>query len=225
LKSNIITNVSHELRTPITIAKGALELARAEKDRETRGELLDMALNTLVRQNMIVGDLIEAARMERDGGQLKLTALNLAQAITLVSGEFKPLAIKNNVKMKVRVEEDLPVVRADYEQLRHVLRNLIHNAIKFNKEEGEIIIEAREKKSMVEVHVSDTGIGIPKDKQEEIFERFYQADSSLTRRYGGTGMGLAIAKEIVEAHGGRIWVESELGRGSRFCFTIPLVEA
>jgi signal transduction histidine kinase len=202
-----------------------LELARAEKDRETRGELLDMALNTLVRQNMIVGDLIEAARMERDGGQLKLTALNLAQAITLVSGEFKPLAIKNNVKMKVRVEEDLPVVRADYEQLRHVLRNLIHNAIKFNKEEGEIIIEAREKKSMVEVHVSDTGIGIPKDKQEEIFERFYQADSSLTRRYGGTGMGLAIAKEIVEAHGGRIWVESELGRGSRFCFTIPLVEA
>jgi two-component system sensor histidine kinase VicK len=102
-----------------------------------------------------------------------------------------------------------------------VLRNLISNAIKFNKEGGEIIIEARERGNMVEVCVSDTGIGIPEDRLDKIFERFYQVDSSPSRRYGGTGLGLAIVKETVEAHGGRITVESKLGKGSRFCFTLP----
>jgi PAS domain S-box-containing protein len=222
LKSNIIANVSHELKTPITIAKGALELAMEEKDVEKKNKLCKMASAALVRQNLIVGDLIEAARMEKGKRELKLEEMNLANAIALVSGEFKPMLIKSKLKLEVNVAEDLPLVRVDYEQLLHVLRNLIHNAIKFNKEGGSIAIEAREKEGMVEVCVSDTGIGISKEYQKKIFDRFYQVDSSLTRRYGGTGMGLAIVKEIVEAHGGRIWVESELGKGSRFCFTLPI---
>jgi signal transduction histidine kinase len=222
LKGNIIANVSHELRTPITICKGALELAWEEKDMEKRNELLKMAFDALVRQNLIVGNLIEAARMERGKRVLKLEAVNLAQIIALVCGEFEPLVIKGKIKMDVRVEEDLPMVRADYRQMRYVLRNLIHNAIKFNKPGGRVNIEAAKKKGMVEVCMSDTGIGIPKDKQEKIFERLYQVDSSITRRYGGTGMGLAIVKEIVEAHGGKIKVESEVGEGSRFCFTLPI---
>jgi K+-sensing histidine kinase KdpD len=136
LKSNIIANVSHELRTPITIAKGALELVRDEEDAEKRKELLRMASDALLRQNLIVGNLIEAAKMERGKRVLKPEAVDVAQAIALVSDEFKPLAIKGEIEMKTRVREGLPLVRADYEQLRHVLRNLISNAIKFNKPGG-----------------------------------------------------------------------------------------
>lgn len=221
LKSNIIANVSHELRTPITIAKGAIELAMDEKDVNEKNKLLQMALNALIRLNFIVGDLIEAAKMEKGEVKLKLEAVNVDEVIKSVVDEFKPMLIKDNLRMKIEVEKDLPPAKADYKELRHVLRNLVSNAIKFNREGGEIGIEARKMGDMIEVCVSDTGIGIPEDKLNKIFERFYQIDSSPTRRYGGTGMGLAIVKEVVEAHGGKVTVESELGKGSRFCFTLP----
>jgi signal transduction histidine kinase len=221
LKSNIIANVSHELRTPITIAKGAIELAMDEEDVNEKNKLLQMALNALIRLNFIVGDLIEAAKIEKGEVKLKLGAVNVEEVIKSVVDEFKPMYIKDNLKVRVEVEEDLPLAKADYKELRHVLRNLVSNAIKFNREGGEIVIEARKMGDMIEVCVSDTGIGIPEDKLDKIFERFYQIDSSPTRRYGGTGMGLAIVKEVVEAHGGRVTVESELGKGSRFCFTLP----
>ncbi len=120
--------------------------------------------------------------------------------------------------------DELPRVKGDFKALKHVFHNLIDNAIKFNKDGGEVLIEAREKQGMIEVCVSDTGIGIPRELQKKVFERFYQVDSSLTRRYGGTGMGLEIAREIMEAHGGEIKVESRPGGGSRFCFTLPIAE-
>jgi signal transduction histidine kinase len=222
LKSNIIANVTHELRTPITIAKGAIKLAMDEKDLEEINKLLKMALNALIRLNFIVGDLVEAAKMEKGEVELKLGAVNVGEVIEAIVDEFKPMFIKDNLRLKIEVETDLPAANADYKELRHVLRNLISNAIKFNREGGEIGIEAREVEDMIEVCVSDTGIGIPEDKLDKIFERFYQIDSSPTRRYGGTGMGLAIVKEVVEAHGGRVTVESKLGEGSRFCFTLPV---
>jgi signal transduction histidine kinase len=224
LKSNIISNVSHELRTPITIARGALELAWEEKSEEKRRELLRMAMEALERQNLIVGNLIEAARMERAERALNLEEVNLKQMIPLVCREFEPLATKRKIKIHTRVDEGLPRVRADYEQLRQVLRNLVSNAIKFNTAGGRVTVEAAKKGDMVEVCVRDTGIGIPRDKLGQIFDRLYQVDSTLTRRYGGTGMGLAIVKGIVEAHGGKVRVESEVGKGSRFCFTLPIWE-
>jgi two-component system sensor histidine kinase ResE len=159
--------------------------------------------------------------MEKGEVKLKLEAVNVDEVIKSVVDEFKPMLIKDNLRMKIEVEKDLPPAKADYKELRHVLRNLVSNAIKFNREGGEIGIEARKMGDMIEVCVSDTGIGIPEDKLNKIFERFYQIDSSPTRRYGGTGMGLAIVKEVVEAHGGKVTVESELGKGSRFCFTLP----
>lgn len=116
------------------------------------------------------------------------------------------------------------MVRGDYKGLVQVMRNLINNAIKFNRVGGRVAIEAGEKDGMVEVSVSDTGIGIPEDKLDRIFERLYQVDNSLTRQYGGTGMGLAITREIVEAHGGEIKVESKVGEGSRFWFTVPVAK-
>jgi len=221
LKSNIIANVSHELRTPITIAKGAIELAMEESNEEEKRKLLQMALNALIRLNFIVGDLIEAARMERGEVRLELEPVDLGEIVESVLEEFRPVIIKDRLSVEVKLEEGLPRVRADRKQLFHVLRNLVSNAVKFNREGGSITVEARERDGVVVVCVEDTGIGIPADKLDRIFEKFYQIDASPTRRYGGTGMGLAIVKEIVEAHGGRITVESEVGRGSRFCFTIP----
>jgi PAS domain S-box-containing protein len=220
LKSNVIANVSHELRTPITIAKGTIQMANNEMDAKARNKLLSMALTALMRQNMIVGDLIEASRMKRAESELSLEDMDITSVITIVCGEFKALALQKVIRLNIELEEGLPMIGADYRRLKHVFRDLLSNAFKFT-EKGSVTVEARRKKDMVKVCVADTGIGIAKEYHEKIFERFYQADSSLTRRYGGTGMGLAIAKEIVEAHGGKIWVESEPMKGSRFYFTLP----
>ncbi len=222
LKSDIIANVSHELRTPITIATSAMELAMKEKDPKEREEFLKMANDALSRQNIIVGDMVEAALMKVGKRELELTSVNVAQLVVLLSGEYKPEVLENKLKMKVHVEEDLPMARADYDHLMHVIRNLINNAIKFTNEGGEITIDAHGKSGMIEVCVTDTGIGIPKDKQEKIFDRLYQVDASSTRHYSGIGMGLTIVKELVEAHGGNITVESEPGKGSKFCFTLSI---
>ncbi|MEE9474056.1 MAG: ATP-binding protein [Candidatus Hydrothermarchaeaceae archaeon] len=222
LKTNILSNVSHELRTPITIVKGALEIAVDEENTEERNRVLVTARSALVRQDSIIEDLVEATKIKKK--KLKLEPVDVAGAITIVGGEVKPTLAKHKLKMKVNLDKELPKVRADFEALIHMLRNLIDNAIKFNKEGGEVIVETGEKEGMVEVCVKDTGIGIPEDRFDKIFEHLYQVDSSSTRRYGGTGMGLAIVKKIVEAHGGEIAVESELGKGSTFCFTLRIVE-
>ena len=223
LKSNLIANVSHELRTPLAIAEGALEFAMEEEDMGKKNGLLKMAVGALVRQNSIVGDLIEAAYMRREGRELKLEDVNLAHVIVLVSSEFRPMALQRDIKMDIYIPEDLPLARANQKQLRHVLRNLISNAIKFNQKGGKVLIEAVQKGEFAEVSVEDTGIGISKDDLPKVFDRFYQADSSSTRAYGGMGLGLAVVKEMIEAHGGKIDVESESGKGSRFYFTLPLI--
>ncbi len=220
LKSNIVANVSHELRTPITVVKGAIELAIEEKDEKKRNELLAMGKKALVGQNQIVGNLIDAARIERGAIKLKFESIDLKQVIEAVAQEMLPLAMKREVKIKTSLLS--LQVKANPDELHHVLSNLIDNAVKFNEPSGEVLIKAERKGEFAEVSVSDTGIGIAKEFHEKIFERFYQVDSSGTRRYGGTGLGLAVAKEIVEAHGGKIWAESEVGKGSKFTFTLPL---
>ncbi|MFQ6137425.1 MAG: sensor histidine kinase, partial [Candidatus Hydrothermarchaeales archaeon] len=129
---------------------------------------------------------------------------------------------ENEIEIKTSIQEDLPKVRADFDELKHVIINLLDNAIKFNRRGGKVLIEAGPQGNVVEVSVSDTGIGIAEEHLEKIFDRLYQVDISTTRKHGGIGMGLAVAKEIVEAHGGEITVKSELGKGSRFRFTLPI---
>jgi signal transduction histidine kinase len=212
------------LKTPITIGKSSVELAMREEDPDRRREMLVMALNAWKREDRIASDLIDTARLERGELRLHLEGLDIRNIITLCTGDMKRMARKKKVSIRDSVPDALPRVTGDFKALKHIFHNLIDNAIKFNKDGGEVLIEAREKNGMVEVCVSDTGIGIPKEMQEKIFERFYQGDNSLTRHYGGTGMGLVIVKEIVEAHGGEINVESEPEKGSRFVFTLPIAE-
>jgi PAS domain S-box-containing protein len=221
VKNEVIANVSHELRTPITIAKGAVEMAYKEEDAGKRRKLLDMAREALIRQNRIVGNLLDIAEIKRSVFKLNFKVVDLEELLEKAVGYFKPLALKRGIAVRAELPENLPQVRADYQELLHAFHNLLDNAIKFNREGGEVLVEAKPMDGEVEISVTDTGTGIPEDKQEKIFERFYQVDGSLTRRYGGIGMGLAVVKRIIEMHGGRISVESELGRGSRFRVTLP----
>ncbi len=154
--------------------------------------------------------------------KVKLKPVNLRKIIEEVNNEFTPLLVRKNLKMQNKISPKLPLVMAARDKLALVLRNLIGNAVKFNNEGGRITINAGVKKGMVEVCIGDTGRGIAKEEIGKVFDYMYQVDSSATRNFSGTGTGLAIVKEIVEAHGGRVTVESELKKGSLFCFTLPV---
>jgi signal transduction histidine kinase len=221
-KSNIVSNVSHELRTPITIASTAFELAMEEEDRETRNRLLAMGKRALMRQNRIVEDLIEVARGQKRELKLFMEKLNVADVVAIAAGEIKSQAREKGIGLEVRVPDIL--VMADFQETKHLLQNLLDNAVKFTDKGGHVKVTGRVEGDVAILCVEDTGIGIPAELHERIFDRLYQVDASATRRFGGTGMGLAVAKEIAEAQGGRIWVDSEPGKGSRFYFTLPLAE-
>ncbi|MFQ5975020.1 MAG: sensor histidine kinase [Candidatus Hydrothermarchaeales archaeon] len=227
-RNDILANVTHELRTPITICINALELAKDETDKEKRKQLLNLGKNALINLNHIVGDLLDIVSTEKGSFRPVEGGLDLGQIIDSMVEDVMPLTIKNDVKIHTKIEK-LPKVKANKATMKHVLFNLITNAIKFNGDKGEVNIEASFQEDplkpwgegFVEVSISDTGIGIPPEHLDKIFDRFYQVDASSTRTYGGTGMGLAVVKEIVEAHAGKIWVESEVGKGSKFTFTVP----
>ncbi len=223
LKRNIVSNVSHELYTPLTIIKGSLDILRDEEKDESKMKLLQLAQNAISRQKLIIRNLIEAAELERGEIKLELRPVKIEELILSLADEFKPQLLDKGISMSINIKEDIPPVLADRIRIKHVLRNLINNAIKFNKKEGKILIEV-EKKENIEVCIEDTGIGIPEDKVNKIFQRLYQVDSSTSRRYGGTGMGLMVVKETIEAHGGSVSVKSKEGKGTRICFTLPFAK-
>ena len=220
LKSNVIANVSHELRTPITIAKGFIELAMTEEDRDERAKFLESAIRALHRLNLIVEDLIEVATFQRGEIALQMKRIAVADLVAGALRDKEEQAKQKRVKVWARLNYDGEVI-ADPVKLRRALANLLDNAIKFNKTGGGVMVEVAEEGGRVRITISDTGIGIPTHKVDQIFEPLTQLDSSPTRRYGGTGTGLAVAKRIIEAHGGEIWVSSEEGKGSTFHVLLP----
>jgi|GEM_PF-4009701 len=222
LKGDIISNVSHELRTPITILQAAISLLTEEEEEETKKQLVDMSLKALSRQNQIVDDLLAAGRLKKKNIELNFAPVDIGHVLTLAYSKLKHLADEKSIEMAFKLEDNLPTIKADFNQLEHVFRNLIHNAFKFCEKGCEVSIETKKTKDTVAVYVNDCGIGISEDRLNHIFEPLYQGDPTSTRSYEGTGMGLAVAKEIVEAHGGRITAESKVGKGSSFCVTIPI---
>ncbi len=223
LKSDIISNVSHEIKTPITVTTMAINLLAEEEDEDTRKELKDVAVQSLARQERIVDDLFTATKLRKHKISLDLEPIDISHAITVVYGEAKSLAENKKVKISFKLEDGLPKVNADFEMVKHILSNLVNNAIKFNKEGGKVIIRGSMKDDRVLICVSDTGIGIPDSKVERIFSPLYQVEASTTRRYEGIGLGLTIAKDLVEAHGGKIMARSKVGKGTTVCFTLPPV--
>jgi signal transduction histidine kinase len=225
LKSNIISNISHELRTPMTHMKGYLELLISG----SLGELNPQQQNALEvmqrssdRLERLIEDLIQFSMASRGEFTLRPSRLDVNILFNTAVARSRSKANDRNVTVEIKAPEMLPLVMADEEKITWVVMQLLDNAIKFTPPGGRVSLEASEEGEFVQVSVQDTGIGIPKERQEEIFEAFHQLDGSTTRRYGGTGLGLALVRQIVEAHGSMVRVSSEVNRGSRFEFLLPI---
>ncbi len=224
MKSEFVSNVSHELRTPLTSIKSFSELILDDLDTmdiEMRKRFLGIIRDEAERLTRLISDILDLQKIQANKMKWRMENIDLPQLIENSVNTFSGLAKMKKMHLSFECKGELPAICGDRDRLQQVLVNLISNAIKFSKENGQITIESGEVPEGILISVSDRGIGIPVDKRERIFERFYQADSSATKERGGTGLGLAISKEIVEQHGGRIWVESKVGGGCKFSFVIP----
>ncbi len=222
MRRELVGNISHEFRTPLAGIKAMVETLRdgAVNDKEIAKDFLVRIEGEVDRLTHMVAELTELSRIETGKAHLKLEPLDLNLLIDEVVTQLRPQAERQQLSISKEPAADLPSVHADKERIRQVIVNIIHNAIKFTHPGGRITVTTRRLDESVAVDITDTGIGIAKDDLPRIFERFYKADRARSR--GGTGMGLAIAKHIVEAHGGNIWAESEEGKGSTFTFSLPL---
>jgi len=222
VRRDFISNVSHELRTPLASLKALTETLQggALSDPVAGPRFLDRIAAEVDALTQMAQELLDLSRIE--SGQVELLLAPLAPKKLLLSAldRMKMQAERANINLRVERCADLPNVKADQSRLEQVLVNLIHNAVKFTKSGGEIILSAEATPSEVRFAARDTGAGIPAESLSRIFERFYRVEKS--RAGSGSGLGLSIAKHIVEAHGGKIWAESEEGRGSVFYFTIPV---
>ncbi len=223
LRRNMVTDVAHELRTPLSNIQGYLE-ALQDGVVEPKREVIDSLHEEAMLLNRLVDDLQELALAE--AGQLKLECQPVAPAdlVNRAIEAVRAQATAGGITLQTDLPADLPLVDVDPQRIGQVLGNLLNNALTHTPSGREIVVAARPGESEVEVSVSDTGEGIPPEHLPYIFERFYRADKSRSRATGGTGLGLAIAKQLVEAHGGRIEVESEVGRGTQFTFILPVSE-
>jgi PAS domain S-box-containing protein len=219
-KYNILSNVTHELRTPLTHALGFLELAMSETDETRKAACLEKCRSALLRENEVITCLIETANLEKGLIKPVIGTMDVGSMINETIQAILPKAKVCGIDVSSEIDDGL-FAKGDINLTKLALANLIDNAVKFNRKGGSVDISAYRKNGDIEICFSDTGIGIPRDKIDKIFDKMYQVDSDSTRRYGGIGIGLSTAKSIVEAHRGRIWVESKAGEGSRFFFTIP----
>jgi len=227
IKSEFISVASHELRTPLAAIKNAVQLILKGKTgeiNEDQAKFLSIAERNINRLTEILNNLLDLSRIESGKVGMKSEELDLRDPIEFVLSALKPQADGKSIKLQMEVPEELPAVYGDREKVEQILTNLAQNAIKFTPEGGEVSISAKPfagEEKMVAISVRDSGIGIAEDQQGKIFEKFYQVNGSLHRSAGGTGLGLAITKGLVDAHQGTIWVESEVGKGSTFTFTLP----
>jgi len=224
MKSEFISNVSHELRTPMTAMKEGIDLVLdglAGDINEEQKELLGIAKKNVDRLTRLINDVLDFQKLESGKMKFNLEANDVNQIVNDVYKIMVFPAKNVDLDFLLELDQNLPKVKFDSDKITQVLTNLVNNAMKFT-EKGNITIKTSKTKDAVQVSVSDTGYGIKKEDLPKVFDGFEQLSSGGQRKTGGTGLGLTISKEIVEQHGGKIWVESELGKGSKFMFTLPL---
>ena len=221
LRRDLVANVSHELKTPISALRAHLENLLDGVERPDP-ETLQVMLAQSERLGRLVDQLLELSRLESGDLSLHREEVPLRPLVSEVVSEIEVARSDKAVRLDEEIPEDLPAIFADRERVHQVLFNLLDNAVRFTPAGGHVTVSASRRRDDVDVAVSDTGPGIAPEHLPRLFERFYRVDEARSRDGGGTGIGLAIARSVVEAHGGRIWAESELGRGSVFTFELPV---
>lgn len=229
-KSEFLANMSHELRTPLNTIIGFSDLMNegmagpmADQQKEFIGTILESGHHLL----LLINDILDLAKVEAEKMELELSEFDPRTVIEGSITMFKEKALRHNIKINHEVDAAIVSISADMRKLKQVIVNLLSNAFKFTPDGGSVSVIARSVRSrssgleFVEIRVEDTGIGISEEEQGKLFRPFEQLESALTKKYAGTGLGLNLSRKFVELHGGRIWVESEKGKGCKFIFTIP----
>ncbi|MDY6932072.1 MAG: PAS domain-containing sensor histidine kinase [Halobacteriota archaeon] len=224
LKTEFAAVATHEIGTPLSIVKSNIEmlLENAFGDiTDLQRERLEVVLRNTEYLVKLNKEMMDISRIDAGKLKLKKESCSIHDVVEKTTQAMKPLAMDKNLNIAVMIDDNVPVINCDGERVRQVLDNLLNNAIKFTPESGYIMLNVGDDDGVVMISVSDNGLGIPEDEQNKIFDRFYEVGSYLSHETGGAGLGLAIVKGIVEAHGGKVWVESSLGSGSTFYFTLP----
>ncbi len=226
VRRDFVANVSHEFKTPLTAIQGFSEtlLSGAIDDPQNRERFLGIILEHSRRLARLTDDLLKLSQMDADRLEVEIRGVSVAELIDSCIETAQHRAAEKNLQVTADFPAELPNIAGDRRRLAEVLQNLLDNAIQYTLAGGRIMVDAALRGTDVIFTVSDTGIGIPKVDQSRIFERFYRVDAARSREAGGTGLGLAIAKHLVEVHGGRIWVDSEIGQGSKFHFSVPVFD-
>ncbi len=223
VRQDFVANVSHEFKTPLTAIQGFAEtlLGGALEDEQNSRRFLEIIREHAGRLARLTDDLLKLSQIEAGKLQPEFQPAAVAELIESCLETTRLKAEQKRLTLRADCSADLPPIRGDARHLQEVLQNLLDNAVQYTPEGGHITVQGRAEGCEVVITVADTGIGVPQAEQQRIFERFYRVDAARSREAGGTGLGLAIAKHVVEAHGGRIWVESTVGQGSEFHFSIP----
>ncbi|HEY2353130.1 MAG TPA: ATP-binding protein [Candidatus Acidoferrum sp.] len=227
VRRDFVANVSHEFKTPLTAIQGFAEtlLAGAIDDAQNRDRFLTIIVEHARRLARLTDDLLRLSQMDSDRLELEIDEVSVTQIVDSCLATAQHRAVENGLRLSVNIPSEMPSVAGDRRRLAEVLQNLLDNARQYTLPGGEIVLSAEAHEGEVVFTVSDTGIGIPQSDQSRVFERFYRVDAARSREVGGTGLGLAIAKHLIEIQGGRIWVESEIGKGSAFHFSVPIFDA
>jgi two-component system phosphate regulon sensor histidine kinase PhoR len=223
VRQDFVANVSHEFRTPLTAIQGFAEtlLGGALEDKANSRRFLEIIRDHAVRLNRLTEDLLRLSQIEARKLELELRSVDVRRLFGSCVETAHVEAAQKKLTIGIECPANLPHVRADANLLREAVQNLLDNAVRYTPKGGKVTLEGSTRDGVVILAVRDTGIGIPKGEQQRIFERFYRVDPARSRELGGTGLGLSITKHIVEAQGGHIEVESEVGRGSTFRVFLP----
>jgi signal transduction histidine kinase len=228
MKSEFVSTVSHELRTPMTSIKGYADLllmgAAGSLDEEQE-RYIEIIKNNADRLSLLVNDLLDISRIEQGRVELEIRDLSLAETVTqlMESLEVRFEDEDKVVRVTIDVPPDLPTVQADSDRVTQILMNIVLNAYQYTPEGGSVTISAHQEEDGIRVDVADSGIGIAPEDQDRVFERFYRGEDPMVISTAGTGLGLAIVQQLVEMHNGRVWLESELGKGTTFRILFPYV--
>jgi two-component system, OmpR family, phosphate regulon sensor histidine kinase PhoR len=227
IRAEFIDNLSHELRTPLTTISLLAETAARDAEKASprlRDRIAKIEVET-GHLTQMVNELLDLSRIESGTAQLLLDDVDLVRVARSTAERLRLFAERQGLRIELDLPDRVSPVRGDEDRLGQVLVNLLHNAVKFSPDGGEIVVGVLEEDGQIRVWVRDPGIGVPRADLARIFERFYKVDRARVRGRGGTGLGLSIARHVVESHGGRIWAESDEGAGSTFVFTVPLAPA